>query len=282
MNSAEEERELIKRAKTDPEAFGELYEYYVERIYNYIYFRTGNVHDAEDLTGRVFFKALEAIGSYRDMGFPFSAWLFRIAHNQVANYHRDRSRKREFSIDDLAVADLSERRKSPEAAAILQQQREDLLKILKDLTPIKQEVIVLKFVEKLSNAEIGAVLNKSEGAIKSIYHRTLVELRERLDSDDFLWNPCAQGGEQMKNVEEENGSTVVKDLEERLEQQVYRVSPNPDFRSALKDHLKASHIYQRRREIGAIWVASLGLTLFLVLLGTVIYALVKPRDLPND
>jgi len=86
----------------------------------------------------------------------------------------------------------------------------------------------------------------------------------------------------MKNVEEENGSTVVKDLEERLEQQVYRVSPNPDFRSALKDHLKASNIYQRRREIGAIWVASLGLTLFLVLLGTVIYALVKLRDLPND
>ncbi len=186
MNSVEEERELIKRAKTDPEAFGELYEYYVERIYNYIYFRTGNVHDAEDLTGRVFFKALEAIGSYRDMGFPFSAWLFRIAHNQVANYHRDRSRKREFSIDDIAVANLSEHRKSPEATAILQQQREDLLKILKDLTPIKQEVIVLKFVEKLSNAEIGAVLNKSEGAIKSIYHRTLVELRERLDSDDFL------------------------------------------------------------------------------------------------
>ena len=86
----------------------------------------------------------------------------------------------------------------------------------------------------------------------------------------------------MKNVEEENGSIVVKDLEERLGQQVYRVSPNPDSRAALKDHLKASNIYQRRREIGAIWVASLGLTLFLVLLGTLIYALVKPRDLPKD
>ena len=86
----------------------------------------------------------------------------------------------------------------------------------------------------------------------------------------------------MKNVEEENGSIVVKDLEERLGQQVYRVSPNPDFRSTLKDHLKASNIYQRRREIGAIWVASLGLTLFAVLLGTIIYALVKPRDLPKD
>jgi len=86
----------------------------------------------------------------------------------------------------------------------------------------------------------------------------------------------------MKNVEEENGSTVEKDLEERLGQPVYHVSPNPDFRLALKDHLKASNIYQRRREIGAIWVASLGLTLFLVLLGTVIYALVKPRVLPKD
>ncbi|HAE85465.1 MAG TPA: RNA polymerase subunit sigma-70 [Anaerolineaceae bacterium] len=186
MNSQQEEQELIKRAKVDPEAFGELYEQYVERIYNYIYFRTGNVHDAEDLTGKVFFKALEAIGNYHDMGLPFSAWLYRIAHNQVANFHRDRSRKREIPIDEIAVSNLSEKRKSPEAAAITQEQREDLLKILKDLTPIKQEVIVLKFVEKLSNAEIGAVLNKSEGAIKSIYHRTLVELRERLDSDDFF------------------------------------------------------------------------------------------------
>ena len=86
----------------------------------------------------------------------------------------------------------------------------------------------------------------------------------------------------MKNVEEENGSMVVKNLEERLGQQVYRVSPNSDFCSTLKVHLKASNIYHRRRDSCAIWVASLGLTLFLVLLGTLIYALVKPRDLPKD
>jgi type VI protein secretion system component VasF len=85
----------------------------------------------------------------------------------------------------------------------------------------------------------------------------------------------------MKNVEED-GSTEVKDLEERLAQQINRVSPSPSFRAALKDHLKDSRIYQRRREIGAIWVASLGLTLFLVLLGTLIYALVKPREMPKD
>jgi RNA polymerase sigma-70 factor (ECF subfamily) len=185
MNPQEEEQALIKRAKVDPEAFGELYECYVERIYNYIYFRIGNVHDAEDLTGKVFFTALEAFGNYHDMGLPFSAWLYRIAHNQVANYHRDRSRKREISIDDMMVADLPARSRSPEATAIRRQQEEALRTILADLTPLKQEVILLKFVDKLSNAEIAAVLNKSEGAIKSIYHRTLLELRDRLDAHDF-------------------------------------------------------------------------------------------------
>jgi RNA polymerase sigma-70 factor (ECF subfamily) len=185
MNTQEEEQALIKRAKLEPEAFGELYERYVERIYNYIYFRIGNVHDAEDLTGKVFFKALEAIGNYHDMGLPFSAWLYRIAHNQVANYHRDRSRKREISIDDMMIAELPGRVRSPEAAAIRQQQEDALRVILSDLTPLKQEVILLKFVDKLSNAEIATVLNKSEGAIKSIYHRTLLELRDRLDAHDF-------------------------------------------------------------------------------------------------
>jgi len=185
MNPQHEEQELIKRAKVDPEAFGELYEQYVERIYNYIYFRTGNVHDAEDLTGKVFFKALQAIGNYKDMGLPFSAWLYRIAHNQIANYHRDRSRKREISIDDMATVDLAAHSRSPETVAIRQQEHEDLLRMVGDLTPLKREVVFLKFVEKLSNAEIAKVLNKSEGAIKSIYHRTLLELREKIDADQF-------------------------------------------------------------------------------------------------
>ncbi|HAE85464.1 MAG TPA: hypothetical protein DCG78_03000 [Anaerolineaceae bacterium] len=86
----------------------------------------------------------------------------------------------------------------------------------------------------------------------------------------------------MKNADEENSIDAIKSLEERLEQQIYLVLPNPSFRAALKDHLKDSTIYQRRREIGAIWVASLGLTLIVVLLGTIIYAIVKPRGLPES
>ena len=114
MDEKQEEKELIDRAKTDPAAFGELYRRYVDRIYNYIYYRTGSVGDAEDLTGKVFFKAMSHIQSYKHMGLPFSAWLYRIAHNLVANYHRDRSRKQELSLDDLPGQILPKSEQHPE------------------------------------------------------------------------------------------------------------------------------------------------------------------------
>ena len=81
------ELSLIDRAKTDPEAFGQLYEIYVDRIYSYIYYRTGSHADAEDLTARTFFRALDSIGRYVHRGLPFSAWLYRIAHNPVSYTH---------------------------------------------------------------------------------------------------------------------------------------------------------------------------------------------------
>jgi RNA polymerase sigma-70 factor (ECF subfamily) len=85
--------ELVQRAAAEPEAFGELYERHVRRIYNYIFYRTGNHHDAEDLTARVFQRAMRHVANFEDRGVPFSAWLYRIAHNLVANWHRDRSRR---------------------------------------------------------------------------------------------------------------------------------------------------------------------------------------------
>ena len=169
---------LINAAKTDPEAFGQLYERYVERIYNYIYFRVGGAGDAEDLTARVFFKALRSIGGYRHMGLPFSAWLYRIAHNLVANYHRDRSRMQEISIENLVVEDTS-KSSAPEHLMETRQENDFLLALINDLSPQKKELIILKYVQKLSNEEIGQIFGKTEGAIKSLYHRTLVELKER-------------------------------------------------------------------------------------------------------
>jgi len=173
-----EEVILINAAKTDPQAFGLLYERYVDRIYNYIYFRVGSVTDAEDLTAKVFFKALRNIGSYRHMGLPFSAWLYRIAHNLVANYHRDRSKTQEISIENLVVEDTS-RISAPEHLLEIQQENTYLMGLINDLSPQKRELIILKYVHKLSNEEIGQIFGKTEGAIKSLYHRTLVELKER-------------------------------------------------------------------------------------------------------
>ncbi len=173
-----EEVALINAAKTDPEAFGLLYERYVERIYNYIYFRVGGASDAEDLTAKVFFKALRNIGGYRHMGLPFSAWLYRIAHNLVANYHRDRFKVQEISIENLVVEDTN-RSSAPEHLMETKQENAFLMGLVNDLSPQKRELIILKYVQKLSNEEIGQIFGKTEGAIKSLYHRTLVELKER-------------------------------------------------------------------------------------------------------
>ncbi|MFZ3071272.1 MAG: sigma-70 family RNA polymerase sigma factor [Anaerolineaceae bacterium] len=182
MDPIDDEVELINQAKKDPEAFGVLYERYVERIYNYIYFRTGSTHDAEDLTSKVFFRALQNIGHYRHMGLPFSAWLYRIAHNLVANYHREKSKVNEISIDQLALPNLPTRLAAPETSALQNQEMDYLMMVINDMPRQKRELIILKFVEKLSNAEIAEIFNKSEGAIKSLYHRTLLELRERIDT----------------------------------------------------------------------------------------------------
>jgi RNA polymerase sigma-70 factor (ECF subfamily) len=165
-------------AQGDQEAFGVLYERYVSRIYSYIYYRTGNQHDAEDLTARVFFRALRHVENYKDRGLPLSAWLYRIAHNLVANWHRDNSRRKEIPLDEIILVrhggDL------PEMVLIENEEKENLLNVLHRLPSDRQQLILLKFVEHLSNAEIGQVMGRSEGAVKSLYHRTLLSLR-----DDF-------------------------------------------------------------------------------------------------
>ncbi len=170
---------LIKAIAGDKEAFGILYERYVGRIYTYIYYRTGNTHDAEDLTARVFYRAIEHIGRYRQRGVPFSAWLYRIAHNLVANWHRDRQRRQEVPIDD--VVNLQAKLDPPEMVMMSTLDMERLMRVIQKLSSERQELLILKFVQELSNAEIGKIMRRSEGAIKSLYHRTLLSLRDDLD-----------------------------------------------------------------------------------------------------
>jgi len=170
--------ELKLAVQGDSEAFGLLYEKYVGRIYNYIYYRTGNVHDAEDLTERVFIRALKHIRRYNDRGLPFSSWLYRIAHNLVANWHRDNSRRKEVTLDDGLVSIY--RGDFPEHELLRSEEQEQLMILVRSLPPDRQELLILKFVEHLSNTEIGSIMGRSEGAIKSLYHRTLLTIREEM------------------------------------------------------------------------------------------------------
>jgi RNA polymerase sigma-70 factor (ECF subfamily) len=172
---------LAKAIKGDLEAFSVLYKENVQRIYTYIYYRTGNKHDAEDLTARVFQRALSHIGKYEDKGVPFSAWLYRIAHNLVANWHRDRSRKKEISIDEAPMEIPS--MDMPESSMIKDQEIGVLMTYVRTLPADRQMLLILKFVDDMTNIEIASIMDKSEGAIKSLYHRTLLQLRDRMEED---------------------------------------------------------------------------------------------------
>ena len=177
---SENENALIERAKYDADAFGELYERYVVRIYNYIYYRVGDSAEAEDLTARVFYRALGHIENYRSRGAPFVAWLYRIAHNLVANWHRDRSRHRNLRLDDVVT--LAEKGAGPDHLAEQNDEAQELLRAMGHLPSERQQLLILKYVDGLSNADIAKILGRSEGAIKSLYHRTLIALRDELSA----------------------------------------------------------------------------------------------------
>lgn len=170
---------LSRAAQGDQEAFGHLYERYVDRIYNYIYYRTGNIHDAEDLTERVFIRAMRHIPNYKDRGLPLSAWLYRIAHNLVANWHRDNTRRKEIPLDEGILS--YHQGEHPEAELLRLEERERLLRVIRILPDDRQQLLILKFVEHMSNAEIGQIMGRTEGAVKSLYHRTLLAIRDEYD-----------------------------------------------------------------------------------------------------
>jgi len=174
---------LVQLAKEDPEAFGELYQRYVTKIYNYIYYRVSNQDEAEDLTARTFFRALRKIDSYEERGLPFSAWLYRIAHNLVANWHRSRARRKSVQLDELITASDSH---SPGILVEKQEARELLLEAIKELAEDRQQLLVLKFIERMPNAQIGQIMGRSESSIKSLYHRTLKSLRTDLQRRGIL------------------------------------------------------------------------------------------------
>ncbi len=175
-----DEHALVELAKAEPEAFGELYQRHVDRIYSYIYYRIGNSHDAEDLTARTFHQALGSIRRYVDQGLPFAAWLYRIAHNLVANYHRAASHWKFASFDDVEVG--AKQAESPDRVAEATEKRQALWSAIRRQPEERQQLLLLKFTDRLSNDEIGRIMGRTESSIKSLYFRTLRSLRADLEA----------------------------------------------------------------------------------------------------
>jgi RNA polymerase sigma-70 factor (ECF subfamily) len=175
---SEEVRRLVARAQEgDREALEELYLLHFDRIYSYLHMSVGNRHDAEDLTTQTFVKMLESIGRFRWQSAPFSAWLFRIAHNLAMDHFRAHRR---WQPEEEVPEPPGSAEPSAEHEAMHSIGRQSMLKLIENLSAEQQQVLSLKFVFNFSNGDVATILGKTEGAVKSLQHRALVSLQKQI------------------------------------------------------------------------------------------------------
>ena len=175
----QDERVLVERARQkDSDAFAVLYENYFDKIYRYVAFKTGNRTEAEDMTQQVFLNAFESISSFKWRNVPFSAWLFRIAHNKIVDYLRKKGRRGTMatSVEDISVVADSD----PQAEAELTLDIEWLGEATGNLTEAQREVITLRFAGDLPIAQVAQIMGKSQGAVKALQHSAIVALRKAM------------------------------------------------------------------------------------------------------
>ncbi|MBN2239994.1 MAG: sigma-70 family RNA polymerase sigma factor [Dehalococcoidales bacterium] len=175
----QDEQVVVQRAKgNDPNAFAELYDEYFDKIYRYIAVKINNRDDAEDLTQQVFLKAHRSISSYKFKGVPFSAWLYRIAHNQIVDYIRKSSRKPDTLNEEIPVSDKVEN--DPEYIIEKKMEIKEVLAAARNLTDAQREVISLRFGGEMPTAQVAEIMGKSQGAVKALQHSAIVALRKAL------------------------------------------------------------------------------------------------------
>ena len=176
--SQDQVRKLVERGQAgDRDALEELYLIHFDRIYSYLHVSVGNRHDAEDLTTQTFLRMLESIQRFKFGTAPFSAWLFRIAHNLAMDHFRATKR---WQPEEEVPEPEPDESTSAEAGALEAIGRKSMLELIEDLSPEQQQVLTLKFVFNFANAEAATILGKTEGAIKSLQHRALASLQKQL------------------------------------------------------------------------------------------------------
>ncbi len=170
---------VVRRAQQhDQTALTQLYEENFDKIYRYIVLKIGDRTEAEDMTQQVFLNAFKSISSYRHKGNPFSSWLFRIAHNQVVDYFRKKSKRATVPLEEALVSGGSDLGLEVERSLDV----ELLVAATKHLTRAQQEVISLRFAGELPVAQVARVMGKSEGAVKALQHSAIVSLRKILSA----------------------------------------------------------------------------------------------------
>lgn len=165
---------LAEEARSDPAAFGRLYDHYVHPVYRYLRGRVGSDAEAEDITSQTFIAAYEALSSYRERG-HFSAWLFRIARSKLMDHFRRNRREVPLdTVEDWSLADDAAGRSIPSDEVA------SLARLIQRLEPDQRDLIRLRYVADLSFAEIGEVLGKSEGAVKKSLYRVLADMKRQI------------------------------------------------------------------------------------------------------
>lgn len=173
----QDEQSLIQRAKQgDNEAFARVYEENFDKIYRYLAFRLGDETEAEDMTQQVFLKAFQSISCFNWRGISFSAWLFRIAHNQMIDHLRKKTKRPTVPLDEWQARCDDD----PGLAVELKLDIEQMVGATEKLTKAQREVIALRFAGGLSVAEVAKAMGKSPGAVKALQHSAIVALRRLL------------------------------------------------------------------------------------------------------
>jgi RNA polymerase sigma-70 factor (ECF subfamily) len=176
--------DLVARAQSgDADAFGLLYDRYLDLVYRYIYYRVGGVALAEDLTSETFLRALRRIDSFTWQGRDFAAWLVTIARNLIADHYKSGRYRLEITTDDILDAASPQPADSPENQVLEALTNRTLLEAVKQLNPEQQECIVLRFLQGLSVNETALVMEKNDGAIKALQYRAVRALARLLPAD---------------------------------------------------------------------------------------------------
>ncbi|MFI6321356.1 sigma-70 family RNA polymerase sigma factor [Nonomuraea sp. NPDC050556] len=176
-------RTLVLRAKTgDSDAFGTLYDRYVDLVYRYIYFRVGSTPLAEDLTSETFLRALRRITDFTWQGRDFGAWLVTIARNLVADHFKSGRYRLEIATGEVIDVPLDGTH-IPENAVVTALINDRMLRAVRDLNPEQQECVVLRFLHGLSLAETALIMGKKSGAIKALQFRAIRALARALKSE---------------------------------------------------------------------------------------------------